>query len=94
LKRTGLIVATMLLLAAGGCADGGGDPSTAARFKPGVTTRAEAVAQFGAPSSIFRHADGTTTLTWARGAGLFNPGETRGLSIVFSPDDRMVRVEP
>ena len=94
MRRTGLAAVTLLLLALGGCADGGGDPSTAAHFRPGVTTRAEAVAQFGAPSSIFRHADGTTTLTWARGGGLFNPGETRGLSIVFGPDDKLVRIEP
>jgi hypothetical protein len=66
--------------------------SNADHFTQGVTTRAQAIAALGPPSSIYQAADGDTTLSWARGAGLFNPGETRQYAIVFGPDDRMIRV--
>jgi len=66
--------------------------SNAEGFAPGVTTRAQAIAVLGPPSSIYQAANGETTVSWARGGGLFNPGETRQYAIVFGPDDRMIRV--
>lgn len=66
--------------------------SNAAQFRPGVTTRAEAIAALGPPSSVYQAADGDTTLSWARDGGLFNPGETRQYAIVFGPDDKMLRI--
>jgi hypothetical protein len=89
-------VAAAALLATGGCADGQGTyvNSVAAHFTPGVTTRAEVTAKLGPPSSVFDQADGSKTLTWARDGGLFNPDETRGLSIVFGVDGKMVRIAP
>jgi hypothetical protein len=84
----------VMALALVGCADGEGDfvNGTSSHFTPGTTTRAQAVAQLGPPNSIYQLADGTRTVTWARTGGLFNPGETRGLSIMFGPDDKMIRV--
>ena len=82
------------VLAISGCAGVQEATDIAGHFTPGVTTRAEAVAQLGAPSSVFDQTNGSKTVTWARDGGLFNPDETHGLSIVFGPDDKMVRVAP
>jgi hypothetical protein len=81
-------------LALAGCADGQGAfvNSATSHFTPGVTTRAQAVTELGAPSSVYDLADGSRTLTWARNGGLFNESETRSLSILFGPDDKMIRV--
>ena len=85
-------VAAVLILA--GCADGQGAyvNSASSHFAPGVTTRAQAVAQLGPPSSVFDLPDGSRTVTWARTGGLFAESETRSLSILFGPDDRMLRI--
>jgi hypothetical protein len=89
-------VLAMVILAAAlaGCADGQGAYADAAssHLTPGVTTRAQAIAQLGPPSSIYDLADGSRTLSWARNGGLFAPSETRSVSIQFGPDDRMIRV--
>jgi hypothetical protein len=86
----------MVIMAAAlaGCADGQGALADGAssHFAPGVTTRAQAVAELGPPSSIYDLADGSRTLTWARGGGLFAPSETRSLSIQFGADERMLRI--
>jgi len=81
-------------LALAGCADGQGAfvNSTSSHFASGVTTRAQAIAQLGPPSSIYDQADGSRILTWARNGGLFNEADTRSLSILFGPDDKMIRV--
>ncbi len=86
-----LAVAALVLAA---CADGEGQyvASTSSHFTPGVTTRAGAIAQLGPPSSVYQLADGSRTLTWARTGGLFAEAETRSLSVMFGPDDKMVRV--
>jgi hypothetical protein len=100
MKATTRILLAALALGATGaldaCADGSGAfmQQTASRFTPGVTTRAEAVAALGSPSSIYEAANGEKTLSWARDGGLFNPGETRQLALVFGPDDRLVRIVP
>jgi hypothetical protein len=90
-KALALAACAGLLLSVAGCADSFVD-SNAARFTPGVTTRAQAIAALGPPSSVYQAADGETTLAWARGGGLFNPGETHQYAIVFGPDDKMIRV--
>lgn len=86
------LAAAALALAA--CADGQGAyvSSTSSRFSPGLTTRSEAVAQLGPPSSVYQQADGSRIVTWARNGGLFNEAETRSLSILFGPDEKMIRV--
>jgi hypothetical protein len=88
-----LAVAAVFLSAAA-CTDGGSafDSSASQHFVPGVTTRNEAVAALGPPSSVYQAANGETTLSWARDGGLFNPGETRQYAVVFGPDDKMIRV--
>jgi hypothetical protein len=83
-------IASFLALAA--CASHGVEPRTAAQFKPGVTTRAEVIKRLGPPASVYDGMDETRTLTWARSGGLFDGGSTKGLSIQFGPDDKMVRV--
>ena len=91
--RTILIsAAAAALLALSACASSGVDPGAAARFKPGVTTRADAVAQLGPPASVYEASDETKTLTWAASGGLFDSDTTKGLSIQFGPDGKMIRV--
>jgi len=80
-----------LLLGATACADSFVE-SNAEHFTPGVTTRAQAIATLGPPSSVYQAANGETTLAWARDGGLFNPGETQQYAIVFGLDDKMIRV--
>ena len=92
LRKILLSVAMGGLLMLVACASSGVDPETAAQFKPGVTTRAEAIARLGAPASVYDGADETKTLTWAKDGGLFDLGSTKGLSIQFGPDDKMLRV--
>jgi hypothetical protein len=92
LRKILLSVAMGALFMLAACASTGFDPDAAARFKPGVTTRAEAIARLGAPASVYDGADETKTLTWAKDGGLFDSGSTKGLSIQFGPDDRMVRM--
>jgi len=93
-RKIWLGAAGAALLAVAGCADGRGAyvNGIAAHFAPGVTTRAEATAQLGPPTSVFDEADGSKTLTWARDGGLFKPDETRGLSITFDSGGKMMRV--
>jgi hypothetical protein len=88
-----LVVAALAL---SGCADGEGAyvTSTSSHFTAGVTTRTQAIADLGPPSSVYDLADGSRTLTWARSGGLFAESETRSLSVLFGPDDKMVRVVP
>ena len=76
------------------CADGQGVyvNSTSSHFAPGVTTRGQAIAQLGPPSSVYDLADGSRTLTWARTGGMFNEADTRSLSVQFGADDKMVRI--
>jgi hypothetical protein len=93
--RSGFALALVAVaLALAGCADGEGSlaSSASSHFTPGITTRAEAVAKLGPPSSIYDQANGSRIVSWARTGGLFNPSETRGLSVEFGPDDRMVRI--
>ena len=84
--------AVAALLALSACATSGVDPGAAAHFKPGVTTRAEVIKRLGPPASVYDGADETRTLTWAKTGGLFDSGSTKGLSIQFGPDDKLVRV--
>jgi hypothetical protein len=92
LRAFKIAVAAALLFAAAACTGGVFDESTVQRFTPGVTTRAEAIAALGAPSSVYQAANGETTLSWASGGGLFNPGETRQFAAVFGADDKMIRI--
>jgi len=87
---TSVAIGALLTLTA--CASSGVDPGAAAKFKPGVTTRAEVVKRLGPPASVYDGSDETKTLTWAKDGGLFDAGSTKGLSIQFGPDDKMVRV--
>ena len=91
LVKAPAIALTALALGLAACTDTLVE-SSAAEFKPGVTTRAQAIATLGPPSSIYQAANGETTLSWARSAGLFSPGETRQYAIVFGPDDKMIRI--
>jgi hypothetical protein len=90
-KTLALAACAGLLLGIAGCADSFVE-SNAARFLPGVTTRAEAIAALGPPSSVYQASNGETTLAWARDGGLFNPGETQQYAIVFGADDKMIRI--
>lgn len=80
------------LLALTACASSGVDPGATRHFKPGVTTRAQVIKRLGPPVSIYVGLDETNTLTWAKTGGLFNGDATKGLSIQFGPDDKMVKV--
>ena len=80
----------VLVLAA--CASTGVDVGAAKTFKPGVTTRAEVIKRLGPPASVYDAQDETKTLTWAKSGGLFDSASTKGLSIQFGADDKMVRI--
>jgi hypothetical protein len=84
------IIGVFLLLAA--CASSGVDPGAAARFKPGVTTRADAIKRLGPPASVYVGLDETRTLSWAKSGGLFDAGSTKGLSLQFGADDKFIKV--
>jgi hypothetical protein len=64
MKRILIPTLATLLLAA--CATQGErvDQSKLGQLKPGVTTIADAENLLGKPESVFRHADGTTTLSY------------------------------
>jgi hypothetical protein len=79
-------------LALAGCATSGVDPGAAKHFKPGLTTRAEVIKRLGPPVSVYDGTDETRTLTWAKTGGLFDSGTTKGLSIQFGSDDKMIKV--
>ena len=87
---TSAVIAALLALTA--CASSGVDPGAAHHFKPGVTTRAQVIKRLGPPASVYVGMDETRTLTWAKTGGLFDSGTTKGLSIQFGPDDKMVKV--
>jgi hypothetical protein len=74
------------------CATSGVDPGAAKQFKPGVTTRAEVIKRLGPPASVYDGVDETRTLSWAKTGGLFDSGSTKGLSIQFGPDDKMIKL--
>ena len=79
-------------LALAACATSGVDPGAAKHFTPGVTTRAEVIKRLGPPASVYDGTDETRTLTWAKTGGMFDSGTTKGLSIQFGPDDKMIKV--
>ncbi len=80
------------LLALTACATTGVNVQAVRQFKPGVTTRAQVIKRLGPPASVFDGVDETKTLTWARTGGLFNSASTKELSILFGPNDKMVKV--
>ena len=86
-----LSAAACAVLTLSGCASTGVDPQAAAHFVPDVTTRAEVIAKLGPPASVYDSSDGTRTLSWAKGGNIFDPA-TRGMSIQFGPDDKMIKV--
>jgi hypothetical protein len=90
LPRPLAIIGLTVLLTS--CASSGVDPDAAAHFKPGVTTRAQAIKRLGPPASVYDGLDQTRTLTWAKSGGVFDSGTTKGLSIQFGADDKMIKV--
>lgn len=86
------VAAVGAFLGLAACATSGVNPGAAKQFKPGVTTRAEVVKRLGPPASVYVGADETRTLSWAKSGGMFNSGTTKGLSIQFGPDDKMMRI--
>lgn len=92
MRKTLTIAAVGALLVLAACASSGVDPGAAKHFKPGVTTRAEIVKRLGPPASIYVGLDQTSTLSWAKTGGMFDSGSTKGLSIQFGPDGKMIQV--
>jgi hypothetical protein len=85
------LTGVLAVLVCAACADNA-DPGGASHLTPGVTTRVQAISALGPPSSVYQAANGEKTVAWARGGGLFSPGETRQYAILFGPDDKMIRV--
>ncbi len=94
MRTLALLAAVIATLACAACVDGGGAlvSSAASHFTPGVTTRTDAIAALGPPSSVYEAANGEKTLAWARDGGLFAGDETHQYAAVFGPDDKMLRV--
>lgn len=94
MRSLALVAAVIASLACAACLDGSSAlvSSASSHFAPGVTTRAQAIAALGPPSSVYEAANGEKTVSWAHDGGLFNPGETRQYAILFGADDKMIRV--
>ena len=92
MKSIALAVAVTAFLTLSACATSGVDADAAKHFKPGVTTRAQVIKRLGPPASVYDGTDETRTLTWAKTGGLFDAGSTKGLSIQFGADDKMIKV--
>jgi hypothetical protein len=62
-------------------------------LRPGVTTRDEAIALLGGPNSISAMPGGSTLVQWLYLAATPYASESRHVSILFGPDNRMIRIE-
>lgn len=90
--RFASVVAGIALIA--GCASVGQDFDMAEvdRLQPGVTTLEEAKERLGKPRSISNSADGSYGVTWVRAQALMGSVSSKGVSILFDKDGKMIRV--
>src|SRR5690606_606175 len=92
LMRIIILLVTVMLISA--CASRGRPipQSNIDQIVQGETTRSELVEMFGPPLSETVNSDGTTVLGWGYAyIGFAGIGtETQGLSVVISPDDKVV----
>lgn len=68
------------------------DMSKTDQLKPGVSSSADAIALFGAPTSEGTNADGSKLLIWKWVHGSAFGAQAQNLQIVFDEDGKMLRV--
>lgn len=61
-------------------------------FQTQVTTKDDAVAKLGKPTSLMNQSDGGTILVWSYAEGNLGRVASAGVSILFNKDGKMVRV--
>ena len=61
-------------------------------LQPGVTTKDEAIALLGKPTSRSTMADGTELLQWMYTEVVYIAGDSRHVAILFGRDGRMLRI--
>ncbi|MFJ6023557.1 hypothetical protein ACIQC9_03010 [Brevundimonas sp. NPDC092305] len=61
-------------------------------LKPGVTTKAEAIALLGEPSARSAMADGSELLQWMFTEAIYIAAEGRHVAILFGADGKMIRI--
>jgi hypothetical protein len=69
------------------------DANAVNELQPGVSTKEDAIAKLGKPSSVTTKADGTQLLQWQYVYGTaIGTGGGAHAAIIFGPDGRMIRV--
>lgn len=88
------IAALLALCPLSGCMTVGDkfDMAVVQRFQPGVTTRADAERQLGAPMSITNMADGSVLLQWMYTQAVYVSAESKHVALLFGVDGKFVRV--
>ena len=61
-------------------------------LQPGVTTKEEAIALLGKPTSRSAMANGAELLQWMYTEVVYIASDSRHVGILFGPDGRMVRI--
>ena len=61
-------------------------------LQPGVTTKDEAIALLGKPTSRSTMADGSELLQWMYSEAIYIAAESRHVAILFGRDGRMLRI--
>lgn len=77
-----------------GCASVGQDfdMTEVDRLQPGVTTLEQVKQRLGKPRRIDNTADGLVGVTWTRAQAVMGSISTKGVTILFDKDGKMVRV--
>jgi hypothetical protein len=87
-----LLVPCLIALGSVGCAVSGHkvNPEAVAQFKPGVTTKAEAIAVMGRPRSYSLDGVGNLHLTWTWARATIFSTDSQAYMLVFGPDGVML----
>lgn len=86
--------ALVVLALIAGCASVGQDfdMTEVDRLQPGVTTLEQAKERLGKPHTITNSADGRYGVTWIRSQAVIGSVSSKGVSILFDKDGKMIRI--
>lgn len=95
LRSLALAGALTLTLPLTGCVTSGSKFTMAEvqSLQPGVSTKAEAIALLGPPTSVSVMGDGSELLQWMYTEVVYIAGEGRHVAILFGRDGRMIRIQ-
>ncbi len=90
--QTAFVLAATIL--ATGCASVGKDYTKADidSMQPGVTTFQQVQEKLGKPTSVNYSADGRTAATWVRVSNVMGSVSSKGVSILFDKEGKMIRI--